>query len=461
MRTPHRSAARHARRVTIATALVCAVVTALGLLPGVEVRSYASPSLRVALETASTLVALLAAYLVFGRFRISRRASDFILVCALELIALRTFLFAGYPAVSQRELDIFATWAQVASAIVGAAAFAAAAFARDSRIKRQGRVVAVLLVLPVLIGTIAILEASVIPEWPLGVARSADEPAYAALQLVASSFFVVAAVGFTRRAGRTGDDLMRWFAAGATVAAFGRLSYAMFPPLSENHVYTGDVLRFGFAVLLLVGAAREIQAYWRSRVDAAALEERRRVARDLHDGLAQELAFIAAQARALAGGRNADAGLVQLANAGERALDESRRAIAALTRSADEPLDVALAQAAEEVALRIGAPVKLDLAPGVVVSSARREALVRITREAVANAARHGHARIIQVQLSTKPALRLRVVDDGFGFDAAAAARDGYGFGLTSMRERAESLGGSFRIDSRAGIGTVVEVVLP
>jgi signal transduction histidine kinase len=345
--------------------------------------------------------------------------------------------------------------------VVGAGAFALAAFASDSRVRRDGRVTAVLLALPLLVGGVATIEAAVIEALPLGVERPAHEPAYVALQFVAAGLFVAAAIGFVARAERTGDEMMGWFAAGAAVAAFSRINYGLFPPFLDERVYTGDVLKLGFAVVLLVGAMREIQAYWRNRAEAAALEERRRLARDLHDGLAQELAFIAAQARALAAADGGSGAATRLAAAGERALDESRRAIAALTRSVDEPLDTALAQAAEEVALRAGARVKLDLAPNVVVSAARREALIRIAREAVGNAARHGRARTIDVQLASGSGLRLRVADDGVGFDLAAADREGRGFGLVSMRERAESLGGVFRAESRPGAGSVIEVTLP
>jgi signal transduction histidine kinase len=456
--TPNGGARRRAYWVPLAAALACAIVTAVGWLPSTGA-GYANPSLRVALETASTLVALLAAYLVFGRFQTSRSVSDLVLVCSLELIALRTFVFGAYPAVSQ-DPSILASWGQVVSAILAAAALAAGAFAPDSRVRHERRVNVLLLGLPLAVGAVAVAEAAAIPDLPLEIGQATDERIYVVLQLVAAGLFASAAVGFTRRAERSGDDLMRWFAAGATVAAFGRLSYALFPPFEDGSVYTGDVFRFGFASLLLIGATREIQAYWRSRVDAAALEERRRVARDLHDGLAQELAFIATQSRTLAADRGQDPELAQLANAGQRALDESRRAIAALTRPVDEPLDVALAQAAEEVAHRIGAPLQLELATDVVVSSAWREALVRITREAVANAARHGRPDLIRVELFTSPSLRLRVVDDGSGFDAAAASQ-AQRFGLTSMRERAESLGGSLRVESSLGGGTLVEVVLP
>ena len=173
---------------------------------------------------------------------------------------------------------------------------------------------------------------------------------------------------------------MRWFAAGAILAAFASLNYLFFPSLYSDWVYTGDFLRLGFYLLVLVGTGREIQTYWRRLADVAVLEERRRIARDLHDGLAQELAFIAAETRGPA------------SKAAERALDESRRAIAALTRPVDEPLHVALVQAAEEVAHRVGTQIRFEGETVSTVPGDTREALIRIVREAVTNAARHGGA---------------------------------------------------------------------
>ena len=139
--------------------------------------------------------------------------------------------------------------------------------------------------------------------------------------------------------------------------------------------------------------------YWQASREAAVLDERRRIARDLHDGLAQELAFIVrrAQPRRREGPRAADA--LQIANAAERALDESRRVIATLTRPLDEPLDVVLSEAVKGVADRVGTTVALALDPDVHVTPDVREALVRIAREAVTNAARHGDAGLVRVEL--------------------------------------------------------------
>jgi signal transduction histidine kinase len=201
----------------------------------------------------------------------------------------------------------------------------------------------------------------------------------------------------------------------------------------------------------------EILTYWRRAAETAVLEERRRIARELHDSVAQELAFIARRSRRPGVG---PADLTQISAAAERALNDSRRAIAALTRPLDEPLDLALAQAAEDVAARTGASLFLDLEPGIVVTEAKtREELVRIACEAVANAARHSAAGTVRVELRNGDRIRLRVVDDGVGFDSAVPTEAGR-FGLASMRERAAALGAEFDIRSQPGSGTAVEVTL-
>jgi len=195
--------------------------------------------------------------------------------------------------------------------------------------------------------------------------------------------------------------------------------------------------------------------YWGELVAAAVLEERRRIARELHDGLAQELAFIASRSKLLGMGALAD----ELASAAERALDESRRAIDALTRPLHEPLDVSIRRAAEEVAARFGTPVTLQLETGIPTTAARRDALRRITREATINAAQHGHASHIAVTLAKESAgVRLLVQDDGADFDTSAPTK---GFGLISMRERVASLAGEFVLRTEPGVGTTVEVALP
>jgi signal transduction histidine kinase len=202
---------------------------------------------------------------------------------------------------------------------------------------------------------------------------------------------------------------------------------------------------------------REISSYWKTLSEAAVLEERRRIACDLHDGLAQELAYISRNLGSVAGEADADA-VERLRLAVERAWLESRRAIHALAPARDQAIEVALAETAVEIAERFCVDLELDLAPGVRLSPTRAEALVRIASEAVTNAARHSGARTVTLSLVRDASVvRLRVADTGCGFDTAVPAS---GFGLISMRERARSVGGELRICSTPGRGSEVEVAV-
>jgi signal transduction histidine kinase len=214
--------------------------------------------------------------------------------------------------------------------------------------------------------------------------------------------------------------------------------------------------RAACTILVLLAAVREISEHWRGAASAAVREDRRRVARDLHDGLAQELAFISGQSKRLA--KSFDEEIVTYVGlAAQRALDESRTLVGALSRASDEPLEQAIARAAQDVAVRAGASVELSVEADVKLEREAEDALVRIVREAVTNAVRHGGAENVRVELVHASGLCLRVDDDGRGISDQPVA----GFGLASMRQRAEGLGGSFRVLPRPNGGTIVEISLP
>ena len=451
-------------------ALVTLVVT---ILPFVRF-AYRSESLHIAIETTSALIAALAAYLIYGRVRRRCSLNDLALVAALVVFAFANLFLSALPAAfSGEERGEFATWAPLFARLLGAAMFAASALLPPVPVTRARHVMfAVVAACSLALAGIAAAVLTLGDRLPEGLdprtaphtldlPEFAGHPSITALQVLAALLFGLAAAGFTRRAGQTGDELMKWFAAGSALAALARVNYAIFPSLYSDWVYTGDALRLAFYLVILLGAAREIRAYWRDVAEAAVLEERRRLARDLHDGLAQELAFIKLEAQRLArqlpdGARGAGA---SLAVAADRALFDARRAIAALTEPIDRHIDELLAETAQELASRAGARVNLNVEPELEVEPHTREELLRIVREAITNATRHGRAETITVELSDGGGLRLRVADDGRGFDPDGPT--GAGFGLTSMRERAEALGGEFRIASRPGVGTEMEVRLP
>jgi signal transduction histidine kinase len=208
-------------------------------------------------------------------------------------------------------------------------------------------------------------------------------------------------------------------------------------------------------LVVLAGLGVLSRRWWIAATDAVR-EDRRRVARDLHDGLAQELAFISSQSRRLA--KSYDPEIAHYVGiAAQRALDESRTLIGALSRAHHESLEDAIACAARDVAARAGASVELSVEPDMRLERNAEEALVRIVREAVTNAVRHGGAENVRVELAQPGGVCLRVDDDGCGITDQPVA----GFGLASMRERAECLGGSFRVVPRPQGGTIVEISLP
>lgn len=456
--------------VTLLAAVIAGVLTDLVIMTPSLQFAYRSVPLHAMLETTATLIGLFTTVLLWGRFQHRRGIDDLLLFVAVGLLSLTNLVFAAMPAAFWTEPHPFSIWTSLAATACSALLLAAAAHSPPVRVRdaeRAGRI-AVVLVAVGLVG-VASLVGVFVDHLPVGIdpARSpvnvpgpiVGNAVIAVSQLAIGVLFIIAALGFTRRAELSGDVLLCWLGAGAVVAAFARLNYFIYPSLYSEWVYTGDALRLGWHVLLFVGAAREIQLYQRGYAEGLILEERRRIARDLHDGLAQELAFMATTTRELVDRPRPSRRLVQMASAAERALDESRRAISSLTRHRlAEPFEVALIDTAEEIGQRLGARVVVDAEPAKPIAPDRQEQLLRIVREAVTNAARHGGADVVRIQFRNGDGLYLKVADDGIGFDPDSAKSSG--FGLVTMRERAARLGGLLFVRSSTGGGTEVEVVV-
>ena len=202
----------------------------------------------------------------------------------------------------------------------------------------------------------------------------------------------------------------------------------------------------------------------RERLVTAREEERRRLRRDLHDGLGPQLA---SQTLTLTAARkllrvDPDAAEALLADAtvhAQQAITDIRRLIYDLRPPALDDLGLIAAlreqiaqYQASGVSFRLDAPEHLpDLAAAVEV------ACYRITQEALTNVIRHAQARNCTIRIALEEKLTLEITDDGIGL--TASNRPGVGF--SSMRERAEELGGSCAIESRPTGGTRVFVQLP
>ena len=229
--------------------------------------------------------------------------------------------------------------------------------------------------------------------------------------------------------------------------------------------------------LLTTAGALISLAVERSRLEAAgaralAAEERNRLAREIHDTLAQSLAALTMQlevADARATGKNdkrlADA-VTRSLELARSTLEEARRSVLDLRAAPLEgrTLEQALEQLAAEVPGAGTLNIEIvadgmagetgDLPAGVAVG------LYRIAQQAITNVARHASAHHVRIRLDRQPGrVGLRVEDDGAGFDSGAVPAGR--FGLVGMSERARLLGGTFRVESSPGRGTVVEVTIP
>lgn len=435
--------------------------------------AYDNVSLHVALETAEGLIGALLAYLAAQRFRARRSARDAVLAWTFAVLALTNLVFSAVPMVtlgSRPEGGL--TWAVIGLRLFGAAGLCAASIVPETAMPRAVDVRRWVVGSSLAVGAVVAVGATLAgatlghvvdpflsPE-ASGRPRIVGHPVALTIQVVAMALFGSAAIGFVRQAGASGDELLRWLAGGAVLAAFARLNYFLFPSLYSNWVYTGDVLRLGSYLWFLVGASREIDAYRQDQTRLAVAEERRRMARDLHDGLVQELSFIRSQTAAAAGGMEVPGMAEHLAAAADRALRESRRAVDALSGGTPESLAEALRMAAHDVAVRVGTAVSLTGRGPDDVPTDVRQGLAQVVREATSNAVRHGRATAVVIRVDgAAGSLRVVVADDGRGFDVGAA-RTG-GFGLRSMRERVERLGGTLGVRSEPGSGTEVEVAIP
>lgn len=235
-------------------------------------------------------------------------------------------------------------------------------------------------------------------------------------------------------------------------------------------------IEYVLCALALAGVAAALfrwRAVYRHARATAILGERARIARELHDTLAQGLAGVGIQIETALRKSSAQPELarkhLELAQAMVRSsLAEVRRSIWMLrTRTSTEPggLGTALLESLAQLTESTGIVPKMTVAgrPRVLDPEVERN-LLRVAHEAVTNAVRHAEARTIQVDLCFDPeALSLRVRDDGRGFDPEAPIDHSGGshLGLLGISERAQAMGGEFRLSSRLGEGTEIVCRLP
>ena len=264
-------------------------------------------------------------------------------------------------------------------------------------------------------------------------------------------------LGFAIRYRARGEDLDSWLALGATLTLFAELHYVLTPDVSSDFISQGDFLRLLAYGLLLVGVWRAISF---AEFGRAVAEERARVAREIHDGLAQYLFAVSTHASMLESGAPLEQTLPKLKEAAAAAQQEARFAVLALSSaSGTAPFDAALRRYVEFLTADGVLAVDVEIDPQILLAPGRADRGVPD---------RPGRAR-------ERPQARRRDACRGLDRPAARPAdrqrqrrrrrlrrrrRRPPGQGLKNMRLRAKTIDGGFNLRSRPGRGTALEVVL-
>ena len=281
-----------------------------------------------------------------------------------------------------------------------------------------------------------------------------------------------------RRDGLIGEA---YLSVGLVFASFAILANAADPGEYTGVVTSGDLLRLSFDLILLLGIQAQAHATLSQlsvangdlarlrvvEVERAALSERARLSRELHDGLAQNLWLAklkVGRLAALAGlGPEAEVLTEELAEVIEAGLVDAQQAVATM-RLSGEPsgtLQDLLSRSVDEFADRFGLRVEFECPTELPCLSPRAQAeALRIAQEALSNVRRHADATVVRVRAIVESGrLVVAVRDNGCGFDLGSVGQAAYG--LASMRERAALIGGELSIESAPQDGTRVSLVVP
>ena len=416
------------------------------------------PQVRLVLDTTVALAAVLVAVLAGIRFSVDGRRLDLLLCAGFSLAAGSTFCFAVAPVLGGHAPHRREMWALLWGRVLAAVLIAAAAFARRRTTARRRELLELLVLIPGLLFALWSLSDSAGVALPTLAVRNHDQPPLLLTSMlgVRALASLLAVIGFGLRFRARGNDLDRWLALGATLFLFGDLNWVFSPLLAYRFVSTGDFLRLLAYAVLLVGVWRAIRF---AEFGRAVAEERARVAREIHDGLAQYLFAVSTQTSLLAGGADVEAVLPRLREAATAAQQEARFAVLALSSAGGSAqFDSALTRYVEFLTADGQLDVDLEIERAVELRPDEQIEIFRIVQEGLANVRRHANARRATVLIGLRDGQRVvRIADDGEGFDEEVESR---GQGLRNIRSRAAAIGGAFRLVSRPGRGTSLEVVL-
>jgi signal transduction histidine kinase len=415
---------------------------------------FSLPQLGLVLHTVMAFAGGIIAVLAGVRYAVEGRRLDLLLCTGFLVGSISTAAFAIGPVLDGHPLHRPEAWAGMVGRLVSWSLIAAAPFVR-------GRSGSKALANSILTSCVVLFLA-----W-MALRSSAHElpaidpddgtpglltGALAALALLN----LLAVVGFGKRFHDRREDLDRWLALGATLMLFASLHYVFTPVLAAGSVSRGDFLRMLAYGVLLVGGWRAIRF---AEFGRAVAEERARVAREIHDGLAQYLFAVSTHATMLESGAPQKETIAKLKEAAQAAQQEARFAILALSTAAgNAPFDAALRRYVDFLTADGRLDVDLEIDPTVSLAPDEQIEVFRIVQEGLANVRKHANAGRAEVVIAMREGERyVSVSDDGDGFDGQSAPA---GQGLKNIRARAESIAGDATVQSRPGRGTTVEIAL-
>lgn len=450
---------REAYRSWLASELLLVAILGLGTVVLAQydrLGGYALPQARLSLDTAVAVIACVVAILAAVRFLVEGRLLDLLLSSAFLASGIGTFAFSVVGKLDGDPLSRIDAWAAIGATVVATLTFAVAPFVHHAvRWRRTGLAVGTALSLAALAGLGVLVRVADVSQ-PLVRVDGSRTVAAVLVYATLATAALVSAAGFAYRFGRTGRDLDSWLAIALTLVLFADLHYILTPAPPGAYVLPGDFLRFCSYVVLVVGVWRAIS---HAEFGRAVADERARVARDIHDGLAQYLFAMSTTVSMLEAGAPLDEMLPRLKQAATMAQEEARFAVLALSSAGGTaPFDAALRRYVDFLAADGALDVDMDIDPDVALAPDEQIEIFRIVQEGLANARRHADARRAWVEIIQRGPRRVLIVrDDGIGF-----AGDGRsaGQGLKNMRKRAASIGGGFSLRSSPGRGTAIEVVL-
>ena len=436
--------------------LVCLLASGTALFAASDSlkSAYELHDARLAFDTAVAVVATFVCVLTSVRFLVEGRTLDLLLAAGFWSIALGTAAFGLVPVFGGGTLSPAAAWQLVGARLLGAGLIAIAPYVDGRMAARRRSLVSVGVGVAVLLGVAA--GAMRVPG-PSPFDADSLEGSYVRMAaLLLTTLWLIALVGFALRYRRYGRDLDSWMCLAATLAVFADLHLVLTPVVSSDLVLQGDFLRVIAYGVLLVGVWRAISE---AEFGRAVADERARVAREIHDGLAQYLFAISTQVNMLETGAPLEEVLPRLKRAAASAQQEARFAVLALSSAGGSArFDSALRRYVEVLTADGALDVELDVDPQVRLAPDEQIEVFRIVQEGLGNARRHAGATHVEVSITQRAGRRVvSVSDDGVGFDETAVVP---GQGVANMRSRAHAIDGALTLRSDPGRGTAIEVVL-